>query len=239
MGVHRISIPARLSPAAIAELERALATGAASSATVFVLEGAGRGVFCEGMDLASLAREGGVEPAVRGFARCLRALVHAPRPTIALVDGDALGGGLGLAAACDLVLASERARVGLPEALFGIVPAMVMPVLLGRTSRQRARLLATRCSTQSAAWAREAGLFDEVAAPERLEWLSRRAARELSRAEPGTATRLRALCAAVEARGFDEALDAARDVALAAFADADVRERVARFIEEGAAPWAS
>ncbi len=237
MDVPRIALPPRLGPASIAALEGRLAEVVASGTPVLVLEGEEPGVFCRGLDLAALARESDARPAVRGFARCLRALLDAPRPTVAVVAGDALGGGLGLAAACDLTVATTEARVGLPEALFGILPAMIMPALLTRMTPQRARLLALGCASQEAAWARDAGLFDRVVEPERLGWARRRAARELARAAPETASRLRALIAAVHGRPVAEGLEVGAEIAAASFADAGVRRAALRFVEEGEAPW--
>lgn len=234
-----IELPEALTPAAIAALERGLEAAAATPARVLVLVGSEPGTFCRGLDLGALAREADPGAAVRAFARCLRAILEAPRPTVAVVAGDALGGGLGIAAATDLCLATTDARAGLPEALFGILPAVVMPALLTRTSPQRARRLALTGATVDAAWAREAGLFDRVVEPARLPWARRQAVRELSRAAPGTASRLRALLARVEHRPLGEALEAAADVAATTFADAEVRRTVARFVEEGAAPWSA
>ncbi|MEZ4338959.1 MAG: enoyl-CoA hydratase/isomerase family protein [Sandaracinaceae bacterium] len=232
-----IALPPQLDAAAIAELERRLREALASGAPVLVLEGVEPGVFCRGLDLTALASDADAREAVRGFARCLFALTEAARPTLAVVAGDALGGGLGLAAACDLTLATTEARVGLPEALFGILPAMIMPALLTRMTPQRARLLALSCVSEEATWARDAGLFDRVVGPERLDWARRRAERELARAAPGTPGRLRALIATVHGRPLAEGLEAATEIAAATFADADVRRAAQRFIEEGEAPW--
>ena len=240
MEPFRIRLPARLGAGSIADLERALRDAAAADARVWVLEGAGSGVFCEGMDLGSVAGEQARgREAVEGFGRCLRALVRAPRPTIAIVDGDALGGGLGIAAAADLTIASSRANVGLPEALFGILPAMIMPVLLTRMSQQNTRLLALSGSSRDAEWAARAGLFDRVVGPEALASATRRAQRDLSRVAPAVVSRLRVLVSEGSSRELDAALDHGVETAAATLADAEVRRTVTRFVEEGVAPWVS
>src|SRR5438477_5999325 len=91
--------------------------------------------------------------------------------TLAVVDEQALGGGVGLAAVCDYVLATERATFGLPELLLGLVPATIFPILLERMPPQRARRLALLGHTQNAAQASASGLVDEVVAsdPELVE----------------------------------------------------------------------
>ena len=233
---HRIGLPARLSSTSIGALERSLADAEALDATVIVLEGASPEVFCRGMDLTSIASETNAGGAVHGFARCLAALTHASRPTIAVIEGEALGGGVGLAAACDLTLASTDASVGLPEALFGILPAMIMPALLTRMSPQKARLLAMTGASESAEWANRAGLFDRVLEPSRLARASRKAERALSRVSPSTVTRLRRLLQE-QGGSFDTRLADGAELTAASIGDAEVRRSVTRFLEEGVAPW--
>ncbi len=124
MELRTIEVPERLDARSLARLEVALA---ADEGSVLMLRGS-RAVFCRGMDLAA-ATDGAIERGARAYASVLGALRSAPRPTVALVEGEALGGGVGLLAACDLVIASTSATFALPEALYGLVPAMVVPVL--------------------------------------------------------------------------------------------------------------
>lgn len=150
----------RLTPALVerlmVELERE------TDAVVLTLESEGPS-FCEGMDLTRLAtRHGDAAEAVGRFAALLRAIAAAPQPVIALVDGPAIGGGVGLAAASDLVIATSRATFGLPETLFGVVPAIILPVLARRVGLARARWLAMGAATLSAAEAQRIGLVDEL-----------------------------------------------------------------------------
>lgn len=91
---------------------------------VVVLTSASPGDFCSGADIGELSR-GSQDPdwrranrlAIRGTQL---ALVQAPTPTVAIIDGDCIGGGLGMAIACDLRIASPRARFGLPPAKLGL-----------------------------------------------------------------------------------------------------------------------
>jgi enoyl-CoA hydratase len=91
-----------------------------SDVSVGVLTGAG-GTFCAGMDLKAFAR--GDVPVLdgRGFGGLTRAVVR--KPLIAAVEGWALGGGFELALGCDLIVAADDARFGVPEVTHGLVPA--------------------------------------------------------------------------------------------------------------------
>lgn len=236
--VRRITVPEAIGGASLrafgAELERAAED---RDATVWIL--AGRpGTFCRGMDLGALSN--GVGPADDGgpsaFADCLVRLCEAPRATIALVDGEALGGGLGLAAACDLVLATPRSTFGLPEGLFGLLPAMVMPVLLERLSPQKARLLALAGTRRDAAWAREHGLVDEIVADVAIETAFSRSARDMGRAA-GAALELRGLVADASRRAPVDAIRRGVAITTELLADPKVRGVVRDFVENGVAPW--
>ena len=88
---------------------------------VVVLAAAGEGVFSSGGNLTDSAPGLGLEPLVPSKLAS-DAVAALDTPVIAAIDGDALGGGLELALACDLRLASERARFGLPEVSYGLIP---------------------------------------------------------------------------------------------------------------------
>ncbi len=96
----------------------------AEPARAIVISGAGDRAFCAGADLDELAdRDADEAAAILGAGQgVFRALERLPVPTIAAVDGYALGGGFELALSCTLVVASERARFGLPEAGLGLIP---------------------------------------------------------------------------------------------------------------------
>ncbi len=174
-----MKIGERLDEACVASL----AAGIAAASGVIVIEGS-----CLGMDFASLDHG---KPGLAGFAAMMRALMLAPFPTLAVIDGPALGGGLGVAAACDYVLATDRARFALPEALYGLAPAIIRPALLGRLTPQRLRMLVVTCHSRSAVEAQALGLVDEIVAVGELATARARAIRNLSRAQPETVAALR------------------------------------------------
>jgi len=124
--------------------------------------------FCAGADLhwmrASLSAS--VEENRADAARlvgALTAITTCPKPVIARVHGAALGGGVGLVAACDLVAATPTAVFGLTEVRLGLVPAMIFPFLLGRVALHHLRWAALTGDRFPAPRAMEIGLVNEVA----------------------------------------------------------------------------
>ena len=92
----------------------------------------------------------------------IRGLNEVPKPTIALVHGGCFGGGTGIAAACDVVIASEDAYFAITEAKWGLMAAPIYPVLLGRMGARHVRRYSITCERFGAHKARELGLADEV-----------------------------------------------------------------------------
>lgn len=240
---HRIALAPSLSPSSLEALERGLESG--FDADVWVLHGAASvvsgpgqapGVFCRGMDLAAAAGDDGeMRMALGRFARCVARLRWAPCPTVALVDGEVSGGGLGLAAACDVVIATPGSTFALPEALYGLLPGIILPVLLERMTPQKARMLTLVGTSRPAAWALEHGLCDEVV--EDVERATARWAKELGRADKKRVPRLRTWLTTIPHLGADEALERGAEITASLVEDPEVREAVRAFVEDGVAPW--
>lgn len=158
-----------------------------------VLEGVGP-VFCGGADIKhmraalELSREQNVEDALR-LSDMFAAIDGCPVPTIAVVQGAALGGGAGLVAACDLVLAEEDATFGFTEAKLGIVPAVISPYVLRKIGQTHARALFPTAQRFSGERALRIGLVHVVVAPGQLAAALERELQELLTSGP-TAARL-------------------------------------------------
>ena len=133
---------------------------------VAVLGGAGP-VFCAGADLAWMSKMVGYshEENLRD-ARVLGAMFEAlntlPVPLIGRVQGAALGGGAGMAAVCDIVVAADDAVFGFTEAKLGILPAVISPYTVAKIGQSAARELFLTASKFSARRAREIGLVHAV-----------------------------------------------------------------------------
>jgi len=232
----RIPVPPALDAATVFALHAAIDTACDAALGVIMLEGA-EGVFCRGMDLDSLAGGGSGNESVYAFARCLEALRFAPCPTVAVVDGQALGGGLGLAAACDVVLATSRSTFGLPELLFGALPAIVLPILRERVPAQRLRLLALCAHSVSADEARALGLVDELVTPERLPHATRRWTRMLSRPQTQAIALLKRYTADLPELGLSGALERGASLTSERLRDTTVLAAARQFANGELAPW--
>lgn len=112
------------------------------SVRVIELTGAGDKAFCAGGDFSggAFGGDGGALTAHynrAGFADLLRAIRDVGKPVVAVVQGHALGGGFGLAMACDLVVAAEDATFGTPEINVGLFPMIIMPILARNIPRKK------------------------------------------------------------------------------------------------------
>ena len=161
-----------------AELIRALHAallrlGADPACRVLVLAAAGT-AFCAGADLEAMRELGRGDPAANrddaaALAKLLLALHECPKPTIALVQGPAFGGGVGVTAACDVALAGTEAGFRLPEVQLGVVPAVISPYVVAAIgTRQSSRYWLTG-ELLDAVRAAELGLVHEVVPTADLE----------------------------------------------------------------------
>jgi enoyl-CoA hydratase/carnithine racemase len=131
-----------------------------------VIHGDGRG-FCAGSDLAGLAAMDDTARSAFEAAsgRLARLLVAFPRPVIAAVHGFAIGGGLTLAAACDIVVTTPGAKWSLPEVPIGLFPAWGLEPVSQRIGRAKARRLSWGIDQLNGDEAAAIGLADTVADP--------------------------------------------------------------------------
>jgi enoyl-CoA hydratase/carnithine racemase len=133
-----------------------------------VVRGAGR-AFCSGMDRTALARGEIGEPFFRHFARGLNLLEDMPKISLAVLHGHAIGGGLQLALACDLRLATDTAVIGLGATLHGIIPDGAVLRLARIVGLGRAKELALLNDEVRAADARDLGLVNWVCAEREVD----------------------------------------------------------------------
>ena len=160
-----------LSSAMVAALSRRLAeVGEDPEVRVVALRGAG-GDFCAGADLAEIAasQQEGAEAGLADARRLGEVFIGIHRmekPVVAVVRGRALGGGCGLAMACDIVLAHPDAIFGYPEVRLGFVPALVMAMLRRKVGKAAAFELVVRGHRAAASEAAALGLATRVIADE-------------------------------------------------------------------------
>lgn len=157
--------------AALRDEARRLASD--ESVHVVVLQGAGP-TFCAGADLAWMQRmreydrERNLADAIAA-ADMFFAFAELPMPVVARVHGAALGGGAGLLAVSDIVVAADDAKFGFTEARLGILPAVISPYVVGRIGSTAARRLFLGAQRIDAQEAHRIGLVDEVCAASELD----------------------------------------------------------------------
>jgi methylglutaconyl-CoA hydratase len=212
-----------------------------AGARVAVLRGAGK-VFCAGADLVWMSKmvayshDENVRDAT-AMAEMFQALDVLPLPLIGRIHGAALGGGAGLAAVCDIVVAGEDAVFGFTEAKLGILPAVISPFAVARIGVSAARELFLTASRFTAARAKEIGLVHAVAHEGALDSVVEAYAKELATSAPAAVTAAKRLIAQVVDRS-------PQDVA-GLTVEAIARHRVSRegqdgmraFLEKRRAPW--
>jgi enoyl-CoA hydratase len=152
-----------------------------------VVGGAGEKAFSAGADIGAMAKMSGADG--HAYSRLghevLARLEGLPIPVVAAVNGVALGGGLELALACDLIIASERARFGQPEINLGLIPGFGgSQRLVRRIGQTRARELIYLGHALSAEEALRVGLVNRVVPPERVAEEAARVAAELAAKPP-------------------------------------------------------
>src|SRR5687767_10975775 len=155
-----------LSPAVIQGLIDSLASAAIDDrAHVVVITGTGERAFCAGGDIGGFqqaAADQDVESAPAAISRLLDALWWHPKPTIARVNGKALGGGFGLMLACDLAVVADDVEVGTPEIDLGLWPHVITAVIQRRVPRALALELMLTGRRMSAEEAADRGIVNRV-----------------------------------------------------------------------------
>jgi enoyl-CoA hydratase len=173
---------------------------------VIAIAGAGRS-FCSGYDLSEAQPDSawGWREVLGEDVEATLAIWRCPKPVIAQIHGYALAGGLELAMACDLIVASDDARLGEPEIRFGSAPVtLLMPFLIGQ---KRTRELLMTGDLISATEAERIGLINRVVAPDRLAAEVDALADRLARVPPDVMAPTKLMLnRAMEAMGFSEAV---------------------------------
>jgi enoyl-CoA hydratase/carnithine racemase len=225
-----------IGPRMINELLSALDDARAADAVrSIVLTGDGK-AFCAGGDFGGATDESNL-PHKGDFADLLLALYRSDKPVIAKVNGDALGGGLGLAAACTFAVASNGARLGTPEIDLGLFPMMIMAVLCRHVPRRRLAEMMLFGEKIGAEEAVRFGLLNRAVAPDALD-AEVKAMGDAIAQKSATTVRL-GLRALAEQEGMDleRALPMLRDRLSEVLATDDAREGLTAFLEKRPPRW--
>lgn len=158
----------------IAELNAAVATyGKHPEVRLLVIRGEGKS-FSAGADLgwmkrmATYSRDDNLADA-RELERLMRSIYEFPKPTLAVVQGAAFGGAVGLVSCCDIAIASEKASFALSEAKLGLAPAVISPYVIAAIGARQANRYFLTAESFNADTAKEIGLVHSVTTADALE----------------------------------------------------------------------
>ena len=231
-----------LNPKVIAAIHAAMLSASANpSLRAMVLTGAGEKAFCAGADLTEgtgVFAAAANEPTT-DFGRLARVVRQIGIPIVARINGACVAGGMGLLSLCDLAIAADHARFGMPEVKVGVFPMQVLVYLRRTLAPRHLNYLCLTGELITAAQALQMGLVNEVVASADLDARVTALLETLGNASPAATRRGKCAMHAMESMGFDAALAFAESqIALATQTD-DAREGLAAFKDKRAPNWAA
>ena len=229
--------------ALIAALHQAVQACAANPAVrVLVLAGAGKH-FSAGADIGWMRRAAAAPEDVNRadadrFAAMLAALAGCPKPSVARVQGLALGGGVGLACACDIAIATADAQFAVSEARFGILPAVIGPYVIRAIGPRQAQRLALTAQRIGAEEALRLGLVQHVVPASELDAAMDATLTELLASGPQAQAEIKTLFAQLRPGDFGPAAQALTAATIARVRSTpEAKEGFAAFAEKRAPTW--
>jgi len=174
-----------------------------------------------------------------GLATLMQALASMNKPTIAVVQGAAFGGGVGLVACCDIALASETASFCLSEVKLGLIPSVISPYVIAAIGQRAAKRYFVTAERFDAKTALRLGLVHDLFTPEQLDAEADKLVTALLANGPKAVLEAKRLIARVANRPIDEELVRVTAQKIADIrASAEGREGVTAFLEKRPADWA-
>jgi enoyl-CoA hydratase len=208
----------------------------ASEASVVVLTGAGDEAFCAGGDIGGFAADT-AETAPAAIARLVDAVWHHPKPTVARVNGRALGGGFGLMMACDLAVAADDVEVGMPEINLGLWPHVITVVVQRTVPRRIALEMMLTGRRMGAQEALRHGLVNRVVPRPELDGAVDELVRELAGKSPAILRLGKRSFTGAEDLAFGPAVQHLKDMLAENLQAEDLAEGVSAFLEKRRPEW--
>ncbi len=243
VGLARPRIHNAFDEVLITELTEAFRQADEDPAVRAVLLHASGPSFCAGADLEWMRRVAGYGRAenladAHALAAMLSAIATCGKPTLARVQGNAFGGGVGLIACCDIAIGSSEAIFALSEVKLGIIPATIGPYVLAAIGARQARRYFVSGERFDAAEAQRIGLLHEVVAPSGLGARTDAVLDALMLAGPRAQREAKLLLRAISGRPIDGEViaDTAERIARVRATD-EAREGVGAFLEKRRPAW--
>lgn len=207
-----------------------------------VLTGAGK-AFSAGADLNMMKRAAGYSAAenkddARRLAHMLSSIYQSPKPTIALVNGPAMGGGLGLITACDIAIGADTSFFALSEVRVGLIPAVISPFVVQAMGVRQARKLFITGERFDAAAAERIGVLHQTAPVEMLNDALEATLADLLVCAPGAQGLAKELIRKVKFRPLSEpVMEETANMIAKTRASAEGKEGVTAFLEKRKPSW--
>jgi methylglutaconyl-CoA hydratase len=210
---------------------------------VIVLRATGD-VFCSGAHLGEMKEMGRADyqenmTAALDMGAMFRSVRNCPAPVVARVQGPAFGGGVGLVAACDVVVSAFGARYSFTEVRLGLVPGVIAPLVIDRIGQAAARHYFLTAEVIDGAAAHRIGLVDRLAADGELDHLLEATVRSLLRGGAQTLGTCKSLLEGVESLGFARSGELAARMIAQARTGPEAQAALDSFLAKMPSPWAA
>lgn len=221
--------------------EAAKTLGSDKSVRVVVLTGAGKS-FCAGGDLVWMKEQMAADPdtrfvEARKLAEMLQALNTMPKPLIGRLQGNAFGGGVGMASVCDVAIGVDSLTMGLTETRLGLIPATIGPYVLSRMGEAMARRVFMSARLFGAAEAVTLGLLAKAVPASSLDEAVEAEVRPYLSCAPEAVARAKALARKLGPKIDDEVIDHTISELVACWNGEEAKEGVGAFFEKRKANW--
>ncbi|MEX0347826.1 MAG: crotonase/enoyl-CoA hydratase family protein [Paracoccaceae bacterium] len=215
--------------------EAARELGRDDTVRVVVLTAAGKS-FCAGGDLGWMRAQMAADrktrfDEARKLAEMLQALNTLPKPLIGALQGNAFGGGVGLASVCDVAIGVEGLTMGLTETRLGLIPATIGPYVIARMGEARARRVFMSARVFAAAEAVELGLLARVVPKDALSATVEAEVTPYLTCAPGAVASAKALARSLGPRLDDAVIDATIEALVARWETEEAQEGIAAFFD--------
>ena len=225
-----------LSEEIVQGLRTHLATAIADEGVRFIVVTGAGSAFCAGADLKS----GGVGTEEENpFVGVMKTIWNAPKPVIGRINGHAFGGGIGLAAACDITIAADAAKFSFSEVRVGVIPAMISVVVIPKLGIQNTMWLFLTGERFSAARAVELGLIHRVVPAADLDAAVDEVTGMIRLGGPNAIREAKQLVRRIPLLSMDEGFRYTSGKIAELFASEEAAEGMGAFLEKRKPKWAS
>lgn len=215
--------------------------GADDAVRVVVLTGAGKS-FCAGGDLGWMREQMAADAETRGreaakLAHMLQAMNTMPKPLIGALQGNAFGGGVGMASVCDVAIGVDHLKMGLTETRLGIIPATIGPYVIARMGEGRARRVFMSSRLFGAAEAVDLGLLARAVPAERLTGAVEAEVVPYLSCAPGAVAAAKALARDLGPRIDNDTIDMTINALKSRWETDEAAEGIGAFFDKRKAAW--